>query len=53
MYHTIPDIIISRSILRKADPETTHIPVKKSADMRITAVFLLSFDENENRIARI
>jgi hypothetical protein len=52
MYQITPDIIKSASILRTAEPEITHIPVKKRADMANTPFFTLFADENENLTAK-
>jgi hypothetical protein len=52
-YQMTPDIIRSASILRNAEPEITHIPVKKRAPMAKTPFFTLFADENENLTAKI
>ena len=53
IYQITPDIIISIRILRKADPEITHIPVKKSAAIAKTAFFAVFADEKENLTEKI
>jgi hypothetical protein len=52
-YHTIPDTASNTSKFRNIDPETSHIPAKKRAEIDKSAFFVTLLEENEYLTAKM